>query len=137
MWDVLKGIHHVAKIKASLPQVPKNMKYDRMSEEFAAELNNSVSLEEQAWANAINPSAQGNTKINKSHLIPLFERGFKMNRNQANSTQVTYKDSSQQVSSPILSDGIDEEFSEELADHDDKEAQARAKAANQRAKKSL
>ena len=60
-----------------------------------------------------------------------------MNRNQANSTQVNYKDSSQQVSSPILSDGIDEEFSEELADHADKEAQARAKAANQRAKKSL
>ena len=58
-----------------------------------------------------------------------------MNRNQANSTQVTYKDSSQQVSSPILSDGVDEEFSQELADHDDKEAQARAKAANQRAKR--
>ena len=42
------------KNKASLPQTPKNIKYDRMSEEYAAELNNQVSLEEQAWANAIN-----------------------------------------------------------------------------------
>ena len=50
------------KNKASLPQVPKNMKYDRMSEEYAEELIHSVSLEEQAWANAINPSSQGNQK---------------------------------------------------------------------------
>ena len=60
-----------------------------------------------------------------------------MNRNQANSTEVTYNESSRQISSQILSDGIDEEFSEEIADHDDKEAQARAKAANQRAKNNL
>ena len=53
------------KNKSSLPQVPKNMKNDRMSEEFAAELNHSVSLEEQAWANATNPSAQGNRTKNK------------------------------------------------------------------------
>jgi YfhD-like protein len=59
---------------------------------------------------------------------------FEMNRNQANSTEVTYHDSSLQVFNQIQSDGIDEEFSEELADHADKEAQARAKAANQRAK---
>ncbi|TYR81418.1 YfhD family protein [Priestia megaterium] len=32
----------------------------------------------------------------------------------------------------IPSDGVDEEFSLELADHDDMEAQARANAANQR-----
>ena len=36
------------------------MKYDRMSEEYAAELNNQVSLEEQAWANAANQRVQGN-----------------------------------------------------------------------------
>ncbi len=57
-----------------------------------------------------------------------------MNRNQANSTEVTFNESSQQVSSPIISDGIDEEFSEELADQADIEAQARAKAADQRNK---
>ena len=55
-----------------------------------------------------------------------------MNRNQANSTEVTFNESSRQVSSQILSDGIDEEFSEELADHADIEAQSRAKAANRR-----
>ena len=48
------------KNKASLPQTPKNMKYDRMSEEYAEELNHSVSLEEQAWANAANQRVQGN-----------------------------------------------------------------------------
>jgi len=59
---------------------------------------------------------------------------FEMNRNQANSTEVTFNEASRQVSSQILSDGIDEEFSEELADHADIEAQSRAKAANRRAK---
>ncbi|WP_010098277.1 YfhD family protein [Ornithinibacillus scapharcae] len=34
-----------------------------------------------------------------------------------------------------LSDGIDVEYSEELADHDDKEAQARSAAADSRVKK--
>jgi hypothetical protein len=48
------------KNKGSLPQVPKNMKTDRMNEEYAEELNNSVSLEEQAWANATNQRVQGN-----------------------------------------------------------------------------
>lgn len=48
------------KNKNSLPQVPKNLKYDRMSEEFAAELTQSVRLEEQAWANAANQRVQGN-----------------------------------------------------------------------------
>ncbi|WP_064971720.1 YfhD family protein [Ornithinibacillus californiensis] len=33
-----------------------------------------------------------------------------------------------------LSDGIDVEYSEELADHDDLEAQARSKAADKRVK---
>jgi len=48
------------KNKGSLPQVPKNMKTDRMNEEYAEELNNSISLEEQAWANATNQRVQGN-----------------------------------------------------------------------------
>jgi hypothetical protein len=34
-----------------------------------------------------------------------------------------------------LSDGIDVEFSEEFADQNDKEAQARSRAANKRAKR--
>mgnify|MGYP001176803958 CR=1 FL=1 len=34
-----------------------------------------------------------------------------------------------------LTDGIDVEFAEELADHNDKEAQARSQAADRRAKK--
>jgi len=46
--------------KSSLPQVPKNMKYDRMSEEYAQELNNQISREEQALANAANQRNQGN-----------------------------------------------------------------------------
>jgi hypothetical protein len=33
-----------------------------------------------------------------------------------------------------LSDGIDVEYSEELADHDDQEAQARSRAADKRVK---
>ncbi len=48
------------KNKGSLPQVPKNMKYDRMSEEYAEELNNQISREEQALANAANQRVQGN-----------------------------------------------------------------------------
>ena len=34
--------------KSSLPQVPKELKMDRMSEEYAEELNNQLSREEQA-----------------------------------------------------------------------------------------
>jgi hypothetical protein len=45
--------------KGSLPQVPKNMKTDRMSEEYAQELNNQLSREEQALANAANQRNQG------------------------------------------------------------------------------
>lgn len=40
-----------------------------------------------------------------------------------------------QVPKNMKSDGIDEEFSAELADQADLEAQARAEAANQRVKK--
>ena len=46
--------------KGSLPQVPKNMKTDRMSEEYAQELQNQLSREEQALANAANQRNQGN-----------------------------------------------------------------------------
>lgn len=45
--------------KGSLPQVPKNMKYDKMSEEYAEEQNRQISLEEQALANAANQRVQG------------------------------------------------------------------------------
>ena len=46
--------------KSSLPQVPKELKMDRMSEEYAEELNNQLSREEQALANAANQRNQGN-----------------------------------------------------------------------------
>ena len=46
--------------KGSLPQVPKELKMDRMSEEYAEELNNQLSREEQALANAANQRNQGN-----------------------------------------------------------------------------
>lgn len=46
--------------KNSLPQVPKELKMDRMSEEYAEELNNQLSREEQALANAANQRNQGN-----------------------------------------------------------------------------
>lgn len=39
-----------------------------------------------------------------------------------------------QFKNNLKSDGVDEEFSRELADQDDLEAQARAEAANQRVK---
>ena len=47
--------------KNSLPQVPKELKMDRMSEEYAEELNNQLSREEQALANAANQRKQGNS----------------------------------------------------------------------------
>ncbi|MFC5466866.1 YfhD family protein [Lederbergia graminis] len=40
-----------------------------------------------------------------------------------------------QVPKNMKSDGLDVEFSEELADHDDMEAMARSKAADERAKR--
>ncbi len=45
--------------KGSLPQVPKNMKYDKMSEEYAAELENQLDREERALSNAANQRVQG------------------------------------------------------------------------------
>ncbi len=45
--------------KNSLPQVPKNMKYDKMSEEYAAELENHLDMEERALSNAANQRVQG------------------------------------------------------------------------------
>jgi YfhD-like protein len=45
------------------------------------------------------------------------------------------KETLPQVPKNMKSDGIDEEFSAELADQADLEAQARAEAANQRVKK--
>ena len=45
--------------KSSLPQVPKELKTDRMSEEYAEELQNQLSREEQALSNAANQRRQG------------------------------------------------------------------------------
>lgn len=46
--------------KGSLPQVPKNMKYDKMNEEYAAELENQLDREERALSNAANQRVQEN-----------------------------------------------------------------------------
>ena len=47
------------KNKASLPQVPKNMKSDGVDEEFSQELADQADLEAQARANAANQRVKG------------------------------------------------------------------------------
>ncbi|WNS76627.1 YfhD family protein [Bacillus sp. DTU_2020_1000418_1_SI_GHA_SEK_038] len=47
------------KNKASLPQVPKNMKSDGIDEEFSQELADQADLEAQARANAANQRVKG------------------------------------------------------------------------------
>lgn len=47
------------KNKASLPQVPQNMKSDGIDEEFSAELADQADLEAQARANAANQRVKG------------------------------------------------------------------------------
>ncbi|MGG1401425.1 YfhD family protein [Bacillus salipaludis] len=49
--------------KASLPQVPKNLKSDGIDEEYSAELADQADLEAQARANAANQRV--NTKRNR------------------------------------------------------------------------
>jgi hypothetical protein len=58
-----------------------------------------------------------------------------MGRAQGHKTRDKNKASLPQVPKNMKSDGRDVEFSEELADRDDMEAQARSNAADQRAKK--
>jgi hypothetical protein len=61
------------------------------------------------------------------------ERGlFSMGRSRGHNSRDKNKASLPQVPKNLKSDGIDEEYSRELADHEDLEAQARANAANQR-----
>jgi len=47
------------KNKASLPQVPQNMKSDGIDEEFSADLADQADLEAQARANAANQRVKG------------------------------------------------------------------------------
>ncbi|WP_102273176.1 MULTISPECIES: YfhD family protein [Cytobacillus] len=47
------------KNKASLPQVPQNMKSDGIDEEYSAELADQADLEAQARANAANQRVKG------------------------------------------------------------------------------
>ena len=54
-----RGHNSHGRNRGSLPHVPQNMKTDRMSEEYAQELNNQLSREEQALANAANQRNQG------------------------------------------------------------------------------
>lgn len=64
-----------------------------------------------------------------------IEGGFlTMGRSHGHKTRDKNKNSLPQVPKNLKSDGIDEEYSAELADQEDLEAQARANAANQRAK---
>ncbi|HEY2420652.1 MAG TPA: YfhD family protein [Neobacillus sp.] len=55
-----------------------------------------------------------------------------MGRSHGHKTRDKNKGSLPQVPKNMKSDGIDVEYSQELADHADLEAQARANAANQR-----
>jgi hypothetical protein len=57
-----------------------------------------------------------------------------MGRSHGHKARDKNKGSLPQVPKNLKSDGIDEEYSTELADHEDLEAQARANAANQRVK---
>lgn len=57
-----------------------------------------------------------------------------MGRAHGHKTRDKNKASLPQVPKNMKSDGIDVEFNRELADHDDLEAMARSKAADQRAK---
>jgi len=55
-----RGSNNRDKNKASLPQVPKNMKSDGIDEEYSAELADQADLEAQARANAANQRAKTN-----------------------------------------------------------------------------
>ncbi|RIW32314.1 YfhD family protein [Bacillus salacetis] len=55
-----------------------------------------------------------------------------MGRSHGHKTRDKNKNKLPQVPKNLKSDGIDEEFSRELADQEDMEAQGRANAANQR-----
>ncbi|MDQ0200682.1 YfhD family protein [Neobacillus ginsengisoli] len=55
-----------------------------------------------------------------------------MGRSHGHKTRDKNKASLPQVPKNLKSDGIDVEYSQEIADHADLEAQARANAANQR-----
>lgn len=56
-----------------------------------------------------------------------------MGRSHGHKTRDKNKATLPQVPKNMKSDGVDEEFSQEIADQADLEAQARANAANQRA----
>jgi hypothetical protein len=55
-----------------------------------------------------------------------------MGRSHGHKTRDKNKATLPQVPGNMKSDGVDEEYSAELADQEDREAQARANAANQR-----
>jgi hypothetical protein len=73
-------------------------------------------------------------KGNKSVPLSYNRKGFlAMGRSRGHKTRDKNKGSLPQVPQNMKSDGIDVEYSQELADHADLEAQARSNAANQRA----
>jgi len=57
-----RGHNSRDKNKASLPQVPKNMKSDGIDVEFSQELADQTDLEAQARANAANQRVKGNQR---------------------------------------------------------------------------
>jgi hypothetical protein len=73
--------------------------------------------------------------IKGTHMVPLkltLKGVFIMGRAQGHKTRDRNKGSLPQVPKNMKSDGIDVEYSQELADQADLEATARANAANQR-----
>ena len=62
MGHTIRGHRTRDRNKSSLPQVPKELKIDRMSEGSAEELNNQLSREEQALANAANDETKETNK---------------------------------------------------------------------------
>lgn len=67
-------------------------------------------------------------------MFNIFRGAFFMGRGHKHNHKARDKNSSSLPQTPknLKRDGIDQEFSRELADQDDIEAQARAKAADQR-----
>jgi hypothetical protein len=71
---------------------------------------------------------------NSSGYCTFFLGGGNMGRNSIHHNRDKNKQKLPQVPKNLKRDGLDIEFSEELSDHEDIEAQARSKAADQRAR---
>ncbi|EAR64249.1 hypothetical protein B14911_14355 [Bacillus sp. NRRL B-14911] len=87
--------------------------------------------------NAHNCLDRVQAKSTEANSVLLLLKGvFRMGRAHGHKTRDKNKASLPQVPKNMKSDGLDVEFDRDLADHDDLEAMARSKAADQRAKNS-